>query len=118
MKNIKYYLLLFVCIACAQNKRDNTNADAKKIYESHLQKVQEFVDKIEHEGEFSGDTKVLNEAIIFLERITEIEAEVLESYDYNFIPSMENYRDWKEWFKLNSKKLFLDDGVVKVKPKD
>ncbi len=117
MSTIKFILtvltLTFSYYNCASQKVESTNKIASKIYQKHLNVINTYFELIETEKGYSDDAdNNFNNSNSFLVGLTHLECD-----DYSFSgcePSQENYDDWKAWYKLNKKKLYLDDDKVKI----
>ncbi|MBJ2173859.1 hypothetical protein JBL43_06385 [Aureibaculum sp. A20] len=114
---MKSFLILlainFSCICNAQ-KVDDTNKAARKIYQKHLSLIKRYFKEIYTESGFSDDSNNnFEETTTFLVILTK-----LDCYTYSYEgceASEENYLDWKAWYKLNRKKLYLERDTVKIK---
>jgi len=118
MKPFFICLLIFFSSYCAAQKVASTNKNASKIYKEHLSIIDQYLDLFKTKDTIvSIDDHVakgFDKAIIFLEKITSIESDIFSSFDRLHEPSKENYRDWKAWYRLNKKKLYLDADEVKI----
>jgi len=119
MKTVCICLVIFFSSYCSAQKVAPTYKNASKIYKQHLSIIDQYLDLFKTKDTIiSIDdhiAKGFDDAIIFLEKIPSIESDIFSSFDRLHEPSKENYRDWKAWYKLNRKKLYLDSGEVKIK---
>jgi len=120
MKSIKFVLTFFSIIFfyynCNSQKLESTNKIASKIYQKHLSVINKYFVIIETEGGYSDDTdNNFGNSNYFLVELTNLDCD-----EYSFAgcePSIENYKDWKIWYKLNRKKLYFEDNKVKINGK-
>ncbi len=115
------YLAILFSSYCYAQKVESTNKEAKNIYKKHLSIIDQYLDLFETKDTIvkidDHIAKGFDSAITFLEKTTAIESDIFSSFDRLYEPSKENYKDWKAWYKLNRKELFLDSGEVKIKGK-
>jgi hypothetical protein len=78
-----------------------------------LSVINKYFASIETEGGYSDDAdNNFGNSCSFLLRLTNLDCD-----EYSFAgcePSIENYKDWKIWYKLNRKKLYFEDNKVKI----
>lgn len=114
MKN--YYLNLFSIITllfsisnCSSNNFKQNNK-AQSEFLLNIKIIEKFIlDK------GTNNTEILDSAVLFLERITNIESEKYEGFELYYFPNEQNLKDWKDWYKKNKKRLYWDEKENKVK---
>lgn len=115
MKTIILNLILVLSfISCSVSTAQSLNKAALIVYKDHLSTVNEFVTLYHNKNEFNYDLDRLNNSIVFLEELTNIYCDVVNSFENDFEPSKENYEDWKMWYRLNKKYIYLDGNKVIV----
>lgn len=121
MKNILICsLIIFYCNTSYAQKVKSTNKKATKIYKQHLLFIDKYLDLFDKAPIGATvdlkdiDTDKFNEAISFLEKLTNIYCDTFYSYIGEGEPSRENYKDWKSWYKLNKKSLYIENEKIKI----
>jgi hypothetical protein len=64
-----------------------------------------------------GSGEILDNAILFIESLTNIKSDFIPGKEIMLVPSDKNLIDWKKWFKRNKKYLYWDEKEQKVKLK-
>ena len=94
-------------------KFHSTNKIAKDSFNDKLHMVEIYLDTSNKKRIF--DYEILTNTVLFLEQLTGLKSDLFEGFDPLYEPSKENYEDWKTWYKLNKKKLYLYRDTVKIK---
>lgn len=107
-------MIFFSSDSIAQ-KVDPTNKTARKIYRNHLSLLKNSFVLIHSEKGINlyATSNSFDDTTSFLVKLTN-----LDCYNYTYEGcevSKENYLDWKAWYKLNKKNLYLIGDSVKIK---
>lgn len=110
MKTVYYFLiLLIVTLSC--NTRLSQEKEAIDKFESKLHILERYFNEETVKG--NG----LDEAIMFLEQLTNIKSDIGDGYEDIKTPTIKNLNDWQDWYKENKHLLYWDDQEQKVKVK-
>ncbi len=107
-------ILVLSIINCSVGAAQSANKAALNEYKDHLSTVNEFVTLYHKKNEFNYDVDRLNNSIVFLEELTNIYCDIVNSFENDFEPSKENYEDWKMWYRLNKENIYLEGNKVIV----
>lgn len=105
-------LLVVMLFSCNSIKTQKLNK-AQIVYLEKLNFIGLY-----NEGKIEPSSKDLKEVALFFEEITNIKANIFESFDPFIDPSEQNLLDWKEWYKNNKERLYWDEVGKKVKLKE
>ena len=100
------FLLSFTC----KNYQDKSKNKAQREYLLNIKVVETFIKKKRKDVE-----DPLDEAVIFLQGLTGIESDFIPGWEPFVIPSSQNLKDWKDWYKKNKEKLYWDNKEKAVK---
>ncbi len=108
-------IAVFTTFASQGQKIKTTNKAAKNIYKKQLAVIGKHINFLKQKDNFTHRfPSEFNTSIVFLEGLTLINCDIFHSFESIGEPSQENYKDWKSWYRLNRKKLYLDAGQVKI----
>ncbi len=111
-------IIIFSSYYVQGQKIKATNKSATNIYKNHLSVIGEHINFLKQKDNFTYHFPPgFDDSTIFLEKLTLIYCDIFHSFEGIGEPSRENYKDWKAWYKLNKKNLYLDSSKVKIKGK-
>lgn len=105
----KFLLLLILLsnVCCSSCKKQDYKA--QKEFLLRLEIIEKFlIDKGTNNGE------ILDSAVVFLENLTNVKSDFIPGKEITLVPSEQNLKDWKKWFKRNKMKLYWDEKEQKV----
>lgn len=101
--------ILFSSMSCSsRNFKQNNNAQNE--YLLNIEIIEKF---IKENGTNNAET--LDNAVLFLEKITNIKSEKYEGFELDYFPNEQNLKDWKNWYSKNKNFLYWDKNENKVK---
>ena len=114
MKNsLQFFFTIIILSSCSSYNNLNKS---QTIYISHLNKIEYFVKN--KDREISLDLGGLFPSIKLLENLTKIKSDLSESFESFPIPTRKNFKQWRNWYKINKDKLYFDETerIIKVNP--
>ncbi len=102
--------ILILSLSIAGNIYQHKNAC--EIFKKNLLIIKDRIER--KKGQDVGE---VNQAIIFLEQVTNIQSHSNGTFIGRLYPTKEDYTNWLNWFKINQSNLYWDDKEQKVKVK-
>jgi hypothetical protein len=92
MKNIsKKGILLLVLLSINFFCNSNTQVDkSQKVYLSNLKIIERFII-----NKRTNKAEILDSAVLFMERITNIQSEFVPGHEITLVPTLQNFKDWQ-----------------------
>ena len=103
---------ILIFIGFTLSSCNHSNIAQKDRVENYFTTRISTIDKFLSTGKSEGSE--LDEAIVFLEELTNIESNINEGYDDVKLPNKYNVEDWKAWYKLNKSNLYWDTKKNKI----
>ncbi len=106
-KGILLLVLLSINFICNSNTQDDKS---RKVYLSNLKVIERFI-----LNKRTNKAESLDGAVLFMERITNIQSDFVPGYEITFVPTIQNLKDWQNWYKYNRKHLYWSEKEQMVK---